>query len=75
MAFHDLLAGGMNGRELAMEARRCAPGIKVLYMSGYTKNTIVHNGRLDADAVLLQKPFRKADLASAVRSLLDSPST
>jgi CheY-like chemotaxis protein len=69
-----MLPGGMNGRELATETERCAPGIQVLYMSGYTEDAIVHHGRLDADAELLQKPFRRADLARAVRKALDGPS-
>jgi len=69
-----VLPGGMNGRELATEAQQRAPGIKVLYMSGYTENAIAHHGRLDADAELLQKPFRKTDLARAVRRVLDSRS-
>ena len=66
-----MLAGGMNGRELAAEAERRALGIQVLYMSGYTADAIMHHGRLDADAELLQKPFRRADLARAVRRVLD----
>ena len=70
-----MLAGGMNGRELATEAEQCAPGIPVLYMSGYTEDAIMHHGRLDTDAALLQKPFRRADLAQAVRKVLDGPST
>ncbi len=65
----------MNGRELATEVERRAPGIPVLYMSGYTEDTIMHHGRLDTDAALLQKPFRRADLARAVRRVLDGPST
>ncbi len=69
-----MLAGGMNGRELAAEAEQCAPGLPVLYMSGYTADAIMHHGRLDADAELLQKPFRRADLAQAVRKVLDGPS-
>ncbi len=69
-----VLPGGMNGRELAAEVERRAPGIRVLYMSGYTENAIMHHGRLDADAELLQKPFRRADLARAVRKVLDGPS-
>ncbi len=68
-----VLPGGMNGRELAAEVERRAPGIQVLYMSGYTEDAIVHHGRLDADAALLQKPFRRADLARAVRKALDGP--
>ncbi len=69
-----VMPGGMSGRELAVAAQRCTPGIKVLYMSGYTENAIMHHGRLDADAALLQKPFRRADLARAVRKVLDGPS-
>jgi CheY-like chemotaxis protein len=69
-----VLAGGMNGRELATEAERRAAGIHVLYMSGYTEDAIMHHGRLDAGAELLQKPFRRADLAQAVRRALDRPS-
>ncbi len=64
----------MNGRELAVAAEQCAPGIPVLYMSGYTENAIMHHGRLDADAELLQKPFRRAGLARAVRKALDGTS-
>jgi CheY-like chemotaxis protein len=66
-----VLPGGMNGRALAEEVRRRIPEIRILYMSGYTKNAIIHHGRLDKDAVLLQKPFRKQDLAQMVRSVLD----
>ena len=68
-----VLAGGMNGHELAQEAARRTPVIKVLYMSGYTDDAIMHRGRLDANAELLQKPFRNADLARALRRVLDRP--
>ena len=68
-----VLPGGMNGRELAAEVERRAPGIPVLYMSGYTEDAIMHHGRLDVGAELLQKPFRRADLARTVRRVLDSP--
>jgi len=64
----------MNGRELATEAERRAPGIHVLYMSGYAEDAIMRHGRLDADAELLQKPFRNADLAWSVRRVLDGTS-
>ncbi len=68
-----VMPGSMNGRELAAEVERQAPGIQVLYMSGYTEDAIVHHDRLDADAALLQKPFRRADLARVVRRVLDGP--
>jgi CheY-like chemotaxis protein len=45
------------------------PGLKVLYTSGYTQNAIVHNGKLDDDAFLLSKPYRKDELARKLRSV------
>ena len=47
------------------------PGIKVLFTTGYTRNAIVHNGRLDAGVNLLSKPFTFRELTSKVRVLLD----
>ena len=67
----DVIMPRMNGRQLATEMAKHVPEIKVLYMSGYTENAIVHHGRLDADATLLQKPFRRASLAQSVRRMLD----
>lgn len=61
----------MNGRQLADEARRRWPHLKVLYTSGYTENAIVHQGRLDPGIRLLSKPYRLDELASAVRAALD----
>ncbi len=69
-----VLPGGMNGRELATEAVRRAAGIDVLYMSGYTEDAVIRQGRVDVDAELRQKPFRRADLARAMRRALDSSS-
>lgn len=66
-----ILGGGMNGRQVAEAAQEILPDLKVLYMSGYTENVIVHHGRLDAGARLLLKPFRRADLAKKVREALD----
>ena len=66
-----MLPGGMNGRALTDEVERRAPAVKVLYMSGYTENSIIHHSRLDAGVDLLQKPFSRADLAGAVRRALD----
>jgi PAS domain S-box-containing protein len=66
-----IMPGGMNGRQLADELNRRRPGTKVLYMSGYTENAIVHHGRLDPGAVLLNKPYRKIDLARKIRDVLD----
>lgn len=65
-----IMSGGMNGRDLAEKARKIRPNLKVLYTSGYTENAIVHHGRLDAGVQLLQKPYRRADLAGKVRQAL-----
>ncbi len=56
----------------AEEVDRCHPGLPILFMSGYAKNAIIPQGRLDANVQLLQKPFRKADIAREVRKALDS---
>jgi two-component system NtrC family sensor kinase len=66
-----VLPGGMNGRELADEIRRRCPAIKLLYMTGYTRNAIIHHGRLDPDIDLLTKPFTADALARKVRRVLD----
>jgi len=66
-----VLPGKLNGAKLADEIQKRIPSLKVLYMSGYTENAIVHGGRLDAGILLLQKPFRKQDLLSKVRQALE----
>jgi two-component system cell cycle sensor histidine kinase/response regulator CckA len=68
----DVIMPGMNGRELAQRISEIRPNTKVLYMSGYTENVIGHNGTLDADVRLLQKPFTLRDLKKKVREVLDS---
>jgi PAS domain S-box-containing protein len=67
-----IMPGHMNGRQLADEASRQRPTLKTLYTSGYTENAIVHHGRLDTGALLLTKPYRKADLARMIRKALGS---
>ncbi len=66
-----ILPGGMNGAEVAEAARRELPGLGVVFMSGYTENAILHSGRLPRDIRLLQKPFRREDLATTIRAALD----
>jgi len=68
-----LMPGGMDGRALADAAARLRPGLKVLYTSGYSEATIVHDGRLDAGLLLLHKPYRRDDLARQVRTALNAP--
>jgi signal transduction histidine kinase len=67
-----IIPGGMNGRQLAIEALRRRQGLKVLYTSGYTENAIVHHGRLDAGVLLLAKPYLRSDLARMIRTALAS---
>jgi CheY-like chemotaxis protein len=67
-----IIPGGMNGRQLATEAVKQRPGLKVLYTSGYTENAIVHHGRLDAGVLLLAKPYVSSDLARMIRVALAS---
>jgi PAS domain S-box-containing protein len=72
LLFTDVvLPGGVNGPELAAEVRRRRPGISTLFTSGYTEEALVHQNRLDEDVDLLNKPFQKADLALAIRAVLD----
>ena len=68
----DVIMPGMNGRELATNIARLLPGVRVLYMSGYTENAIGHDGTLDAGINLLQKPFSLPALKDRVREVLDS---
>jgi signal transduction histidine kinase/CheY-like chemotaxis protein len=65
-----IIPGGMNGRQLAIEALMRRQELKILYTSGYTENAIVHHGRLDAGVLLLPKPYRSADLARMIRTAL-----
>jgi two-component system NtrC family sensor kinase len=75
LLFTDVvLPGGMNGRQLADEALRRRPSLKVLYATGYTRNAIIHQGRLDADVELLTKPFTPDILASKVKQILEADS-
>jgi signal transduction histidine kinase/ActR/RegA family two-component response regulator len=68
-----IMPGSMNGRELAEEAIKRKPDMRVLYTSGYTENAIIHHGRLDAGVLLLAKPYRRSDLATLIRAALAAP--
>jgi CheY-like chemotaxis protein len=73
LLFTDVvLPFGLSGRELAEAAQRLCPAMKVLFTTGYSRNAIVHNGRLEAEAPLLSKPFTSDALARKLRALLDT---
>jgi PAS domain S-box-containing protein len=72
LLFTDVvMPGGMNGRELADEAIRRRPGLKVLFTTGYTRNAIVHQGRLDPGLQMIGKPFTYQELGTRIRAILD----
>ena len=70
-----VLRVGLSGPELAREARRVRPGLKVLFMSGHVRDTVAFHEQLQQDAHFLAKPFRKAELAHKIRVALGSPET
>ena len=74
LLFTDIvMPGGMNGRQLADEALRRHPGLKVLFTTGYTRNAVVHHGRLDPGVEMIGKPFTSQELGARIRSILDRP--
>ena len=71
LLFTDVgLPGRLNGRQLADEARSRRPDLKVLFTTGYARNAIVHQGRLDPGVALLLKPFTAVTLAATVSQVL-----
>jgi signal transduction histidine kinase/ActR/RegA family two-component response regulator len=71
----DIVMPGINGRQLADELRNRQPRLKVLFMTGYSRDAIVHHGRLDVGVSMLQKPLSQATLAAKIRHILDQPQT
>jgi len=69
----DVVMPGLSGGELADRLKKRRPGIKVLFMSGYTDDTIVHQGVLENVAEFIQKPFGPDELAVKVREMLMAP--
>jgi CheY-like chemotaxis protein len=67
----DVVMPGMNGRELGKRAQQMRPDLKILYMTGYSRNAVVHQGRLEDGVHLLEKPITQARLALQVREMLD----
>jgi PAS domain S-box-containing protein len=72
LLFTDVvLPGGLTGAQVASEAQVIQPGIRVLFTTGYARNAIVHNGRLDPGVQLITKPYSFVDLAAKIRDVLD----
>jgi len=67
----DVVLPGMSGREVADLAAELRPGLKVLFTTGYSRNAIIHQGRLDPGVNLLSKPFTFEALGARVRAVLD----
>ncbi|MBC8050893.1 MAG: response regulator, partial [Chitinophagales bacterium] len=72
MLLTDIVMPQTNGKRLSEQVQRHRPGIKVLFMTGYSRNAIIHNGVLDAGVALLNKPFTIDQLGVKVRLVLDS---
>ena len=70
MILTDVVMPDLNGRRFADEALRRRPELKVLFMTGYTRNAIVHNDMLDPGVQLLSKPFSLEQLANKMREVL-----
>jgi PAS domain S-box-containing protein len=73
LLFTDVvLPHGMNGKQVSAAVLERFPDAAVVFTSGYTKNAIVHNGRVDDETWLLSKPYSRQELGKTVRSLLDA---
>ena len=66
------LPGGLNGRQLAEQAREQRGDLRILFMTGYARDTLMQDGRLKSGVGLLRKPFTQAELVNRVRAVLDS---
>ena len=69
----DVIMPGMSGRQLASQILTARPEMKVVYMSGYNDDLLVHHEVLEPGVTLLQKPFDKVQLATKIRSILNGP--
>ena len=73
LLFTDVVMPGMSGRQLAEEAQRRRPALKVIYTTGFSRNAVIHNGVPDRGVNLLSKPFTVAQLARKAHAVLKSP--
>ena len=75
MLITDVIMPEMGGRELVERLTSLRPGLKVMYLSGYTRDAIIRHGVLQAEVAFLAKPFTNAALATKIRQVLDQPAT
>jgi two-component system, NtrC family, sensor kinase len=68
----DVVLPGIDGRQLADQVKLRQPGVKVLFMTGYSRNAIVHQGRLKPGVDMVQKPITASELAAKIREVLDA---
>ncbi|MFO7986774.1 MAG: response regulator [Desulfatiglandaceae bacterium] len=68
----DVVMPGMNGKDLAKRLQKQDPNLRVLYMSGYTDEAVVHNGELEEGTPFIQKPFSPDSMARKVREAIGS---
>jgi PAS domain S-box-containing protein len=71
LAVTDVVLPAMGGKELARRLREARPGLKILFMSGYAEEQVVHQGVVERDVAFLAKPFTPAALSEKVRGVLD----
>ncbi|HYE87119.1 MAG TPA: response regulator, partial [Vicinamibacterales bacterium] len=69
----DVVMPRTSGVQLASRLRELRPGLRILYMSGYTDDVIARHGVLERGTLLLHKPFTRESLASKLRDALDAP--
>ena len=72
LMFTDVVMPEMNGAKLAEAAKALRPNLKILFTTGYTRNAVVHNGKLDEGVDLIGKPFSLESLATKIRSVLEA---
>ena len=70
-----VLTGRMKGNDIASRLKEVRPDLRVLFMSGYTENAIVHHGRLDDGVHLIGKPFHREQIARKVSEVLGDAGT
>ena len=68
----DVVMPKRSGRELASDFARVSPTVKVLFMSGYSENVVVHRGVIDEGVALIEKPFAAESLLGKIREILDA---